>query len=106
MIKFTAETKCSGVDLADGTQIRKGAFDAIRKICLLYTSMCTVSAPNPLMIKKICSTTSLSFSTLADSFKKIQGESLLSVFSKSVTNDLYIKNPVSYTHLDVYKRQP
>lgn len=32
MIKFTAETKCSGVDLQDGTQIRKGAFDAIRKI--------------------------------------------------------------------------
>ncbi|MEG0888879.1 MAG: potassium-transporting ATPase subunit KdpB [Bacteroides sp.] len=32
MIKFTAETKCSGVDLADGTQIRKGAYDAIRKI--------------------------------------------------------------------------
>ena len=32
MIQFTAETKCSGVDLADGTQIRKGAFDAIRKI--------------------------------------------------------------------------
>lgn len=32
MIKFTAETKCSGVDLADGTQIRKGAFDSIRKI--------------------------------------------------------------------------
>ena len=32
MSKFTAETKCSGVDLQDGTQIRKGAFDAIRKI--------------------------------------------------------------------------
>ena len=32
MIKFTAETKCSGVDLQDGTQIRKGAFDAIRRI--------------------------------------------------------------------------
>lgn len=32
MIRFTAETKCSGVDLADGTQIRKGAFDAIRKM--------------------------------------------------------------------------
>ena len=32
MIKFTAETKCSGVDLANGTRIRKGAFDAIRKI--------------------------------------------------------------------------
>lgn len=31
MIKFTAETKCSGVDLKDGTRIRKGAFDAIRK---------------------------------------------------------------------------
>ena len=32
MIKFTAETKCSGVDLQNGTQIRKGAFDAIREI--------------------------------------------------------------------------
>lgn len=32
MIKFSAETKCSGVDMTDGTQIRKGAFDAIRKI--------------------------------------------------------------------------
>ena len=32
MIKFTAETKCSGVDLQDGTQIRKGAFEAIRQI--------------------------------------------------------------------------
>lgn len=32
MIKFTAETKCSGVDLPDDTRIRKGAFDAIRRI--------------------------------------------------------------------------
>lgn len=32
MIKFTAETKCSGINLNDGTQIRKGAFDAIRNI--------------------------------------------------------------------------
>lgn len=32
MITFTAETKCSGVDLKDGTRIRKGAFDAIRKM--------------------------------------------------------------------------
>ncbi|CCZ82379.1 potassium-transporting ATPase subunit KdpB [Odoribacter laneus] len=32
MIKFTAETKCSGVDLADGSRIRKGAFDAICKL--------------------------------------------------------------------------
>lgn len=33
MIKFTAGTKCSGVDLKDGTRIRKGAFDAIRQMC-------------------------------------------------------------------------
>ena len=33
MIKFTAETTCSGVDLKDGTRIRKGAFDAIRQMC-------------------------------------------------------------------------
>lgn len=32
MIKFTAETKCSGVDLKDGVRIRKGAFDAIRRM--------------------------------------------------------------------------
>lgn len=32
MIRFTAETKCSGVDLADGSRIRKGAYEAIRRI--------------------------------------------------------------------------
>lgn len=32
MIMFSAETKCSGINLKDGTQIRKGAFDAIRNI--------------------------------------------------------------------------
>jgi potassium-transporting ATPase ATP-binding subunit len=31
-IKFTAETRSSGIDLNDGTKIRKGAFDAIRKM--------------------------------------------------------------------------
>ncbi len=30
LIKFTAETRASGVDMPDGTRIRKGAFDAIR----------------------------------------------------------------------------
>ncbi|MEG0796478.1 MAG: potassium-transporting ATPase subunit KdpB [Odoribacter sp.] len=33
MIRFTAETKCSGVDIMNGNRIRKGAFDAIRRIC-------------------------------------------------------------------------
>ena len=33
MIKFTAETNVSVVDLKDGTRIRKGAFDAIRQMC-------------------------------------------------------------------------
>lgn len=32
MIQFTAETKCSGVDLRNGSRIRKGAFEAIRKL--------------------------------------------------------------------------
>ena len=31
-IKFTAETRSSGVNLPDGTKIRKGAFDAIRNM--------------------------------------------------------------------------
>lgn len=32
MIQFTSETKCSGINLSDGTEIRKGAFDTIRKM--------------------------------------------------------------------------
>ena len=32
LIEFTAETRSSGVDLPDGMTIRKGAFDAIKKI--------------------------------------------------------------------------
>lgn len=31
-VEFTAETRSSGVDLADGRKIRKGAFDTIREI--------------------------------------------------------------------------
>lgn len=30
MVKFTAETRSSGIDLPDGTRIRKGAYDTIR----------------------------------------------------------------------------
>lgn len=33
-IKFTAETRSSGVDLPNGTMIRKGAFDAIRNLAM------------------------------------------------------------------------
>jgi K+-transporting ATPase ATPase B chain len=32
LIKFTAETRCSGVNLTSGSRIRKGATDAIKKI--------------------------------------------------------------------------
>jgi K+-transporting ATPase ATPase B chain len=32
LIKFTAETRCSGIDLISGKRIRKGATDSIRKI--------------------------------------------------------------------------
>ena len=31
-IKFTAETRSSGLDMADGTMVRKGAFDSIRNM--------------------------------------------------------------------------
>ncbi len=33
-IKFSAETRSSGVDLPDGARLRKGAFDAIRQLVL------------------------------------------------------------------------
>lgn len=32
LVKFTAETRSSGIDLPDGTRIRKGAYDAIRNL--------------------------------------------------------------------------
>lgn len=32
MVNFTAETKCSGVDMPDGVRIRKGASETIRRI--------------------------------------------------------------------------
>lgn len=32
-VKFTAETRMSGIDLPDGRKIRKGAWDAIKKWC-------------------------------------------------------------------------
>ena len=32
MVQFTAETRCSGVNMPDGVRIRKGATEAIRKI--------------------------------------------------------------------------
>ncbi len=32
MVQFTAETRCSGANMLDGTRIRKGATEAIRKI--------------------------------------------------------------------------
>src|SRR5450755_1880500 len=33
-IKFTAETRSSGMDMADGTKVRKGAFDSIRDLVI------------------------------------------------------------------------
>ncbi|MBC7923799.1 MAG: potassium-transporting ATPase subunit KdpB, partial [Ferruginibacter sp.] len=39
LIKFTAETRSSGIDLPDGTRLRKGAIDSIRNL--------TVKAGNP-----------------------------------------------------------
>ncbi len=34
LINFTAETRSSGINLTDGKQIRKGAYDAIKKIAI------------------------------------------------------------------------
>jgi K+-transporting ATPase ATPase B chain len=39
-IKFTAETRSSGLDTPDGQRIRKGAFDSIRTIALKAGNIC------------------------------------------------------------------
>lgn len=51
LIKFTAETRSSGIDLTDGTQIRKGAFDSIRK--LVESKGNTVPAETEQKVKEI-----------------------------------------------------
>lgn len=40
MVKFTAETKCSGVDMPDGRRIRKGAAEAIFRIAAKHENPC------------------------------------------------------------------
>ncbi len=40
MVKFTAETKCSGVDMPDGRRIRKGASEAILAISSAVGNKC------------------------------------------------------------------
>ena len=40
MVKFTAETKCSGVDMPDGRRIRKGAAEAIFRIAAEHENPC------------------------------------------------------------------
>ncbi len=49
VIKFSAETRSSGVDLPDGRKIRKGAFDAIKKLVLAEGN----SFPAEAAVKKI-----------------------------------------------------
>ena len=40
MVKFTAETKCSGVDMPDGRRIRKGAAEAILRLAAEHGNAC------------------------------------------------------------------
>lgn len=56
-IPFTAQTRMSGVDLADGRKIRKGASDAIKK----YTE--ALGNPFPLSLQSIVDEVALSGST-------------------------------------------
>jgi len=51
LIKFSAETRSSGIDLEDGTQIRKGATDSIRK--LVQTQGNTIPEGTDLKVKEI-----------------------------------------------------
>ncbi|MFD0793611.1 potassium-transporting ATPase subunit KdpB [Mucilaginibacter litoreus] len=52
-IKFTAETRSSGINTPDGTEIRKGAFDSIRNLTLKAGN--TVSAEVEERVKAISS---------------------------------------------------
>lgn len=59
-IEFTAETRMSGIDLADGSQIRKGAFDSMKKWVkatdetlseiVKYTNMISGNGGTPLVV--------------------------------------------------------
>jgi len=51
LVNFTAETRSSGIDLPDGTSIRKGAFDTIRNIVIKKGN--TVPAETEVKVKEI-----------------------------------------------------
>jgi len=51
LVDFTAETRSSGIDLPDGTSIRKGAFDTIRNIVIKKGN--TVPAETEVKVKEI-----------------------------------------------------
>ncbi|MBL0104176.1 MAG: potassium-transporting ATPase subunit KdpB [Bacteroidetes bacterium] len=53
LIKFTAETRSSGVNMSDGLRIRKGAYDAIRRIS--ETAGNTFPKETELAVKEIAS---------------------------------------------------
>jgi potassium-transporting ATPase ATP-binding subunit len=53
LIDFSAETRSSGIDLPDGTSIRKGAFDAIKNIVSKKGN--TVPAETEVKVKEIAS---------------------------------------------------
>lgn len=53
LIDFTAETRSSGIDLPDGTSIRKGAFDAIKGIVVKKGN--TVPPETDIKVKEIAS---------------------------------------------------
>ncbi len=53
LIEFTAETRSSGIDLPDGTSIRKGAFDAIKEIVVKKGN--TVPPETDIKVKEIAS---------------------------------------------------
>jgi K+-transporting ATPase ATPase B chain len=53
LIEFSAETRSSGIDLPDGTSIRKGAFDAIKNIVIKKGN--TVPAETEVKVKEIAS---------------------------------------------------
>jgi len=53
LVDFTAETRSSGIDLPDGTSIRKGAFDAIKGIVIKKGN--TVSEETEIKVKEIAS---------------------------------------------------
>ncbi|MEG2812950.1 MAG: potassium-transporting ATPase subunit KdpB [Clostridium sp.] len=86
-IEFTAQTRMSGVDLEDGTEVRKGAFDAIKT-----------------RVQKIGGHIPEDLESKVTEVSKMGGTPLVVCVNKTILGVIYLKDTVKPGLVDRFKR--